>query len=215
MFYTDNPNLNTLRFGDVVQGFIGAVPVIENPLNNKSLEGYKYQIKSFIPEYSIVMTHCCSIGRGTLALAPLRKIHHKILMNKLNSERYIDFTELNRKIEVKKIFPKNRWDQYTTDKQKIEYEMQGKIWNYIDFFFYDKHDFFKKYKIELNKEKFLATNFYVVDFKDIYNIECYKIQKKEIAKDILNSKLLELSESTREEFKVKIAMYFSRQAEED
>lgn len=212
MFYIDEPDLTRLRFGDVIQGFIGTVPVIENPLNPDVLQGYKYQIKFFIPEFSVIMTHCCSIGKGNLALAPLQKIHHKILLNRLNSEIYSDFTELNRKIETKKRIPKLEWDNLT-DKKKTKYELQGGTWNYIDKMFYEKHDLFTPYDIQL-KGGILNTNFYVVDFNDIYNIECSKVKKKKIDQEILRSKFLELTDNTREEFKEKIALYFSRPADE-
>ncbi len=212
MFYIDEPDLTTLRFGDVVQGFIGTVPVIENLIDSDVLQGYKYQVKSFIPEFSVIMTHCCSIGKGNLSLAPLQKINHKIFLNRLNSEIYSDFTQLNRRIETKKRIPKLEWDNLT-DKKQTELETQGGTWNYIDKIFYEKHDLFTTYDIQL-KGCILKTNFYVVDFNDIYNVECSKIKKNQIDKEILKSKFLELTDNTREEFKEKIAMYFSRPADE-
>ena len=74
MFYTDKPDFNNLRFGDVIKGFVGVIPIIEIPFNETILKGYDFEIKTYIPEYSVVMTHCCSIGKGNLALAHYKKV---------------------------------------------------------------------------------------------------------------------------------------------
>ena len=213
MFYTDKPDFTNLRFGDVIQGFVGVIPIIETPFNDKILEGYEFQIKSFIPEFSVVMTHCCSIGKGNLALAPLKKIHHKIDILRLNSDIYNNFTALNRKIEKKMLIPKSYWDKMDGD-EKTEIEMLGKGWHHIDKIFYDSNDLFTPYDIKLKDEEIIRTNSYIVDFSDIYNVKCSKIQKNNIDKKILKSKFLELTENAREEIKEKIATYFSRPAED-
>jgi len=214
MFYTDKPDFNNLRFGDVIQGFVGVIPVIEFPFTDKILEGYEYQIKSFISEFSVVMTHCCSIGKGNLTLAPLKKIHHKIDLFRLNSDIYNNFTVLNRKIEKKILIPKKNWEKYNNEK-KAEVKMQGKGWHHIDKVFYESNDLFTPYDIELSDEETIRINSYIVDFSDIYNVQCSRIQKNNIDKKILKSKCLELTDNAREEIKEKIAIYFSRPTDED
>lgn len=160
------------------------------------------------------MTHCCSIGKGNLALAPLQKIHHKIDILRLNSDIYSNFTALNRKIEKKKLIPKKNLDNIPPEK-KTEIEMEGKGWHHIDKIFYDSNDLFTPYEIKLNDDEIIKTASYIVDFSDIYNVKCSKIQKNNIDKKILKSKYLELTDNAREEIKENIAMYFSRPAEED
>lgn len=103
MFYQEELDLNTLRFGDIIQGSIGTVPVIEKPLSVDVIKGYKYEIKSYVYEFSVIMTPCCSIGYNTISLVPFKKITPEIIKNS-NPDIFKDFTLLNRKIEKKKSF---------------------------------------------------------------------------------------------------------------
>jgi len=134
MFYTKDINLKTLRFGDVVQGFIEAVPFIVEPLNNSILGGYKCDLEIHNPIFSVVMTPCCSIGGNTISLAPLRKItsdifkdrHPKIIENP---------TLLNNKIKKKDLISPEIWNNPLYKEKRAEFESEVEKYAYKDLFF--------------------------------------------------------------------------------
>lgn len=213
MFYQEEFDLENLRFGDVIQGFIGTVPVIENPLSDAFIKGYKYEIKSYIYEFSVIMTPCCSIGNNTISLAPLKKITPDITKN-LNSDIIKDFIPLNRKIEYRKFIYPKIWNEILTDEQRSEHELDGPQWVYIDIFFYKEHDLFEEYSIKKDNNIY-NTRDYRIDFKEIYQLKCNKIQRNKIGVEILKSKCLELTIQTRDELREKIAFYYTRVPKED
>lgn len=211
-FYEEEIDLTTLRFGDLLQGFIETVPHIENPLTDSFLKDYKYHIESLIPEFSVIMTPCCSIGENTISLAPLKRITSDLYRN-LSNEVINNFTILNFEVESKKIISPFNWN-FLSKEQKAEKEAEGKAWVFIDRFFYKGCNLFEEYEILVRKEPFFVRD-YVIDFKEIYQIKCNKIIYQKIDNDILSSKCLELTIEARDEFRKKIANYYGRVPDED
>jgi hypothetical protein len=64
MFYAKDGD-ESLRFGDVVKGFVLSSSDIPSPADQEA-DG-EYGIKVVSPLYCVVMSPCCSIGNKTLA----------------------------------------------------------------------------------------------------------------------------------------------------
>jgi len=219
MFYTEDIDLKTLRFGDVVQGFIEAVPIIREPLKDSILSGYKCDLKIHNPVFSVVMTPCCSIGQNTLSLAPLRKITSDIFKNR-HQKIIEDPTLLNNKIKKKDLISPEIWTNRLSEEKREEFESEEKKYAYKDLFFYEKYDvLFDEYDVTVryskNRKDIFRTKYYMVDFKSISQTRCNKIIKDHIHDDILKAKCLELTINAREEFRGKIALYYGRTPKED
>lgn len=219
MFYAGNIDFTTLRLGDVLEGYIEAVPLIEEPLNGNILNGYKYDLKIHNPSFSVVMTPCCSIGKNTISLAPLLKITSDIFKDR-NPKVIEDFTLLNYEIETEDLVSPEIWNNRYTKDLREKYELEGKKWAYIDLFFYSKYEgLFVEYDVEVkySKDKIetYKTRYYMVDFKNISQLRCNKIITNQIHDDILITKCLELTIKTREQLRDKIVNYYGRVPEED
>ena len=212
MFYEERINANNLRFGDVVQGFIETIPHIENPLSNSVLKGYEYKVETRIPEFSVIITPCCSIKDNTVCLTPLERITSDIYRN-LNEEIIKDFTILNTEVEQEDIISSFNWNLLSDD-EKRKKKNEGKALVFIDKYFYKSHDFFEKYEIHLRGEEFFIDD-YVIDFKDTFRIKCNKIIYQKVHTDILSAKSLELSKKARNDFRIKLSSYYARIPDED
>ncbi|MFX1374905.1 MAG: hypothetical protein ACFFA0_03755 [Promethearchaeota archaeon] len=218
MFYAETIDFTTLRLGDVLEGYIEAIPLIEEPLNDIIFKGYKYDLKIHNPSFSIVMTPCCSIGQNTISLAPLRKITSDIFKDR-NSKVIEDFTLLNSEIETKDIVSEEIWNNRYTPELREKYELEGKKWAYIDLFFYSEYNIFEEYEVEVKYSKddikSYKTRYYMVDFKNISQLRCNKIITNQIHDVILKTKCLELSINAREQLREKITNYYGRIPDED
>lgn len=219
MFYTDSIDFTTLRLGDVLEGYIDAVPLIEETINGNTLKGYKYDIKIHNPLFSVVLTPCCSIGQSTISLAPLRKITSDIFKDR-NQEVIRDFTLLNSEIETKNFVSEEIWNNRYSEEKKEKLELEGKKWAYIDLFFYSKNEvLFEEYdvKVKYSKTKIetYKTGYYMLDFKNISQLRCNKIITNQIHDDILETKCLELVKKIRGQLRDKITNYYGRIPDED
>ena len=212
MFYEEKFDITNLRFGDVLQGFITTVPFIENPLNDSSLKNYKYRIESKIPEFSVVMTPCCSIGENTISLVPLQRITSDIYRN-LSDDVLNDFAILNSEVKSIDVISPFNWEFLSPD-QKEEKEAEGKGWVFLDRFFYKGFDLFEEYEITVRKESKIIKD-YLIDFKEVYQIRCNKIIYQKIDNDILSTKCLELTIEIRDKLRKKLANYYGRVPDED
>lgn len=210
MFYLEEFDKETLRFGDVLQGYIHSELIIGEPYNEISINEYKYQIDTVFPKFSVVMTPCCSIGKNTISLAPLRKIDRNFFRH---PDVINDFTLLNREIEPQLTFPPEYWDNMDEEEQKQRSKV-GKSLEFLSYFFYKQTDLFPEYEIQTKNHTF-KSSYYMVDFKTIHSLTCNKIIKDKVQFEILQSKCLELTVYTRKELRDKLAYYFGRAAPED
>jgi len=213
MFYAEEIDMNTLRFGDVVQGYVGMVPYIENPINSNILRGYEYKIESYFPEFSVIMTPCCSIGKNTISLVPLNKITSDIY-GRISTEVIKNFELLNSKIEPEKLYAEEIWEKYFDDQRRAEETDKGKALAYLEYFFYKGHDIFEEYEIIARDKKYIIND-YLIDFKEIYQVKCNKIIRDNIKDEILSSKCLQLSIKMRGYLRDKLSYYYGRIPKED
>lgn len=202
MFYQEEMD-NALRFGDVLRGFILTSPIIKNP---GSVGAYEIAIR--LPPYCVVLSPCCSIGHKVISLSPLIEIRPSFFDNPYFEE---DLTRINRKMEPQQAVSPHVWEKFPLE-VKQERLKEGYGYGLFDVFIYEKHDLLPKYTVN-RRQGNIETNYYMVDFKNIYKINCGKIISAENAP--LDAKYLQLSIQTRSELRDKIAYYYARIPKED
>jgi hypothetical protein len=199
-------NDNVLRFGDVLKGYVFTAPNIVEPISNVSNTGCKIEID--FPFFSVVITPCCSIGQKTISLTPLIEIRNTFFRNPHFSE---DLTRINRKMEPQQGFPPKAWKKLSPEEKKRRLE-EGCTYVFLELFVYEKNDLFSKYSIHINKQENIETNYYMIDFKNTYKLNCEKINTPKDAP--IASKCLQLSIQARKELRDKIAYYYGRTPKE-
>lgn len=204
MFYSDEHS-NALRFGDVLQGFVKTVPIIEKPMK---IDGYTINIE--LSKYFVVMDPCCQIGHGSITLSPLIELNHNFFKNDYFVK---DLTNINRLVSPENSVPKKVWEDTFDEEERQRRIAEGEKYAFNNYFLYEKNDLFDEYTIKRKGNENIETNYYMVDFRNIYRLECRAIQSAENAP--LNCKIYELDIKTREELRFKISAYFFEPAEED
>lgn len=202
MFYQEKMD-SALRFGDVLKGFILASPIIKEP---GSIGAYEIAIR--LPLYCVVLSPCCSIGHKVISLSPLIEIRPSFFDNPYFEE---DLARINRKMEPQQAVPPHVWEKFPPE-LKQERLKEGYGYALFDVFIYERHDLLPKYTIN-RRQRNIETNCYMIDFKNIYKVNCDKIKSAENAP--LGTKCLQLSIQTRSELRDKIAYYYARIPKED
>ena len=188
-----------------MQGFVATTPKITEPikLHENNYEGC--EVKIFYPEFVIIMSPCCSIKGGMICLAPLIKVDRNFYHNSYLSE---DPTRVNRKMYPRQAWGEEKWELLPEAKKRDE-ELKGLSYAYLSYFVYDRHTILPKYNLT---EK-IETDYYMIDFRTVYSLNCNKIIKADKAP--IETKRLQLSVQTRTEFRDKISYYFGRTPDED
>jgi len=199
----------TLRFGDVVKGFISASPNIKEPILSP-IRNFDYNIDVAMPIFSAIITPCCSIGDNIISLTPLIKLRGDFC----NNPHFLnDFTIINRPMKPEKAVPPDKWEGLSPQEKQRRLE-EGKSYALLHLFIYEKHKIFPKYKIKSHE-----INYYMIDFRNIFKLKCNLIKRPEKIKQeyapILESKCLQLSIQARSELRDKIAYYYARIPNED
>ncbi len=203
MFYKEN-NDDELRLGDVLEGYVLSSISIKKPKQPE----YKIDVK--IPDYCIILTPCCSIEKGQIILSPLIHILRDFSKNEYFAE---DLIRINRKMPPDKKFPVQEWNVFTPQK-KLEIESKGPSqYSNVNYFIYEPHEKLKTY--ELNHHQ---INYYMIDFKRTHRLKCSMIKRKTemVPSDmeILQSKLLQLSDSSRDDLRNKLSYFYWRLGED-
>lgn len=203
MFYESKIS-QAFRLGDIIKGFISIQPTIMNPIIGTMTEKDNYKIDINMPDFSVILSPCCSIGDSKITLTPLVRLQSTIFKNTNFIE---DPTRINREIEP----------QYTLSPEKFEKLPQEEIdrilqskkgYTLLEWFIYEEHDLFTPYEL-----KGIETKYYMIDFRNVYKINCDKIKKPE--KVPIESKVLELSIQSRADLREKLSYYYGRIPEED
>ncbi len=206
MFYNDT-NDKALRFGDVLRGYVLAASNIEQPILDAN-----YKINVDLPIFCVVLTPCCSIGDNIISLSPLIQIYSSFFRNPYFIE---DFTRINRKMEPQQSVSADIWAKFPPEEQQKRLE-KGISYALLELFIYEKNNLFPEYEISLKRDHTTEkhkTNYYMIDFRNIYKINCSKIVNSKDAP--FESKCLQLSVETRSELRDKIAYYYGRPPDED
>lgn len=199
MFYSEGHS-EALRFGDVVIGFVG-LDIHMDSLDKGPLN-FKIDIKT-VPFY-VIMTPCCSIEKGKIALAPLIELPDRLLSN----PNFIkDFTCLNRKLPTRLAAGEEIWS-------KLSYEEQMSPPAYAEYelFVYEGWNGFPEYKMKYKREEH-TTNFYAINFKDVFKVNAKEIQRDK--PELLKYKAQELTIETRNDLRNKMSSFFGRIPNED
>lgn len=209
MFYTDRLN-KALRFGDVVKGYILTNPFYNEPNIFLKEGSHNYKIDVEIPEYSVVLTPCCNIEGSIISLTPLTHVRSDFLLNPYFAE---DLTRINRMMTAQQAMTPEKWEELDDEaKQKRKEERLN--YALLRYFIYAENDRFQEYKV---RNRMICCH--MIDLKNIYTIKCPKIKRANNSRpadsSILDSKILQLSVTSRKELRDKVAYYFSRPPLED
>lgn len=206
MFYQDGLD-KTLRFGDVVKGYILTNAILETPIWDSQHDNYAVNVS--LPQFSVIMTPCCSIEDKTIMLTPLIQVYPAFFDNPYLLE---DLTRVNRIMTPKQSVAPTVWDQLGDEEQERRLAEEN-TYAFINLFVYGKHDSFIEYTLHRKNRDNIVTGYYMINFKNLYKVHCDKIISP--TNSPLESKHLQLSVETREELRVKLARYYSRVPQED
>ncbi|MGV8123499.1 MAG: hypothetical protein AB2L14_27415 [Candidatus Xenobiia bacterium LiM19] len=205
MFYTDEPGA-ILRFGDIIQGFVCAIPNIEQPFSDHLEKSIKIDVS--FPTFYSSLTPCCSVGDSIITLTPLKKIKSGFYSNPYFID---DFTRINREMEPNQSVPPQIWDSETFKCEREKKLKKGKAFAFLETFVYEGHALLPNYTIKTPSKETVETNYYMIDFRDVFQVRCKKIEKSAP----IDTKILELTAEAREDLRQKISFYYSRQPDED
>lgn len=205
LFYAESEA--SLRFGDVLKGFISVSPKIKEPFSGTFKHDYKIQVE--MPSFSVVMTPCCSIGENKISLAPLIPVRKSFYENKYFAE---DLTRINRVMERRYVLSEDKFKSKSPEEQAEILSNDNKVYTLLDLFIYDKNDIYDEYNIKMDGKN-EAIKYYMVDFKTIQKIDCEEV--KSSRESPLSAKCLQLSISARNDLRNKMAYYYGRIPDED
>lgn len=202
MFYYGKLD-NALRFGDILKGYVLVSSDIKDP---KFINEYVINVN--VPSFSVIISPCCSIGDKSISLTPLIKVRKTFFDNPYLSN---DLTRINRKMKPEEAFPPHVWEGFPPE-EKDKRLNEGEGYAFLDCFIYDKNEIFPEYTINRREGNF-NTNYYMIDFRNIYKINCDKIINA--TNSPLENKCLQLSIQTRDELRNKLSYYYWRPPKED
>ena len=203
MFYEEQNPDSALRFGDVVKGFVLTYSNIESPIVSNT--GHEYNVNVSLPEFSVILSPCCSIGSKTIALAPIQHVSLSFFKNPYWEE---DLSRINRPMALEHAIPPNVWNSMPEEQKQKRRDEENQGYVLSEYFIYEPNDLLPKY---LLKER--CVGHYVIDFKSIHRVNCAKILNP--TQSPLETKLLQLSIQARSELRTKLSSYFSRVPKED
>lgn len=208
MFYEQSPE-QALRFGDVVWGFpLPASHVVRGTISPGHPEKYSIGVTS--PSHAAIMTPCCSIGEGTMALCPLIPVDPALSKVPYLAE---DFTRVNGLLMPEFSVPPEAWERMSDEYKQGRFGFPytpSYAWHH--YFVYAGHDLLPKYVFR-GKQGDRETNQYMVDFRRISPLDWDKILDAKRAPTEV--KVLQLTIETRKQLRDKLAHYFARIPDED
>lgn len=209
MFYQDGLDQD-LRFGDIVRGYILTNAMLEKPIGDAKHSDFTVSIS--IPQFSVIMTPCCSIERrerSAIILTPLIPVNPRFFDNLYLAE---DLTRVNHIMSLQQSVTSNVLEQMGPEEKKRRLA-EGITYAFIDQFIYKDHESLPEYTVHRKEGEDIATQYYMISFKNLYKVQCNKtISQKESP---IESKYLQLSIETREALRTKLAFYYSRPPPED
>lgn len=119
-----------------------------------------------------------------------------------------DLTRINDLISPEYQLPQDKWEELSQEERNVSVA-KGPSYTLLQYFVYGNSQYFEEYEVRDTKVKC-----YMVDFKKVTTICCVKINRKDIS-EILHSKILELSPTTRKQLREKLGYFYSRPADED
>lgn len=202
MFYEEKPD-KAFRFGDIISGYIVASPKIKQPILEN--QNHEYSLNIELSPFSAILSPSCSIGEKKISLVPLMKIRKSFFENEYLKK---DLTRLNRPMERK--FAHNPGKH---SKKGGETDGEGKnatdlVYSFVELFIYAQHEKLAPYSTRIDGSN-QDIRYYMIDFRNIYKLDCDAIEKAECAP--LESKILQLFNDTRAELIQKLNYYYLRE----
>lgn len=209
MFYKEEIK-KILRFGDILKGYILASSKIVEPNFHSD---FKIDVK--VPDFCVVLSPCCSIGirqpgdDSIISLSPMVQVYSGFYDNPYFRA---DLTRINREMLPEQSVSPRVWGGLSPEEKEKRLKV-GKTLAFVDLFIYEENELFLEYTVPRRDEEDIKTRYYMIDFRNTYNLNCEKIVNP---KDFpLESKCLQLTEDTRKDLRYKIANYYSRVPKED
>jgi hypothetical protein len=138
MFYRDGLG-KELRFGDIVRGFILTNTVLSKTHWDKP--NPPYDINVSIPQFSVIMTPCCSIEDKTIAVTPLINVRISFFDNPYFAD---DLTRINRIMTPQQSVSPQIWSRFSAEEQQSRIN-EGNTFSHDNLFIYDKHEILPEY----------------------------------------------------------------------
>jgi hypothetical protein len=114
-------------------------------------------------------------------------------------------------MKPEQVFPPEEWVKLSAE-QRVKRLAEGEVYAFFELFVFEKNDLFPKDIIH-RKEGDKETNFYMIDFRNTFKINCDKIITPENSP--LDSKCLQLSVQARQELRNKITAFYGNIPAED
>lgn len=198
MFYKDPPD-QIIRQGDIIKGLISPGVITHEFIDNDNID-YSNPSFSIDVRFNLVavITPCCTIQKADyISLCPLNPLLKDIHKNPHLIE---DPTRLNLKVKPENCLPPNVWDN------KLPPDIKQKRIELGPTYIYMQNFVFKKYDGILNNDV-------MIDFNNIFNI-----RRKDLGNNnekMLPSKLLQLSDESRDTLRHKLSAYYLRVPDEE
>jgi len=212
MFYQEGLD-RVLRFGDVVRGYISSSLTIKKPILSNQRKEHSYKIDIEVPQYSVVLTPCCSIGDNTITLTPLMRVFSSFFKNPYFAESLL---RINQEMTAEQAVPPKDWKKLPEEERlkRLQVGKAGKEYAFAEYFIYAGNDIFDEYEVKKNTIKN-----YMIDFKNVQVLKCSLIKRPEMAQledtPIIDSKVLQLTVEARRNLREKLAAYYARVPAED
>ncbi len=208
MFYTDTPD-RALRFGDIVKGLVLSATCVDKPDTGFRKD---YQIEIEHPEFTVIISPCCSIGNKTLTISPLLKVLPSWFTNPYLRE---DLTRVNLPMKPEQSVPPETWQRLSQEEKEARFDMtMPESLAFYEYFVYSAHELLPRYKVESAKLHVNGeTGCYVIDFRRICRLTCDQVTSAKSAP--IEVKLLQLSKESRSQLRDKLSAYFARKPVED
>lgn len=218
MFYEDQKKSGFLRLGDVVKGFVFAVPEMDEPFTDEKFANYKVTVE--LPKLLVVLTPCCSIGDEKISVVPLEEVGLRSDLFKVPHLKE-DMTRVNRKMEAKNAMVPQKWNTYKPEEQ-MEILNQPMDYQLKEFFVYAEHEQLPPYIVKIGYS-FIKYRYYMIDFRMATRVGCKSIISpnrknaftEEIRQKALDAKILELHRDARQELRDKLVNYYGYIPDED
>jgi len=209
-FYREPPE-PCLRLGDVLSGYVLSYPKQADALSDCSAPSLSINLS--IPQFCVLLTPCCSVGKGRkmLTVSPLRPVKASWFLVPYLAE---DLTRLNCRAMPAQLMLQESWDKLTEEER--EEKLQGPLsYGYLEYFVFAEHVDLPQYEVKL-KDQTIYTRYHMIDFRDTYVVDCEKFKVVDGELEFpLRSKRLQLSARARTELRLKLASFYVRPAKED
>lgn len=171
MFYEVDRVEPVLRFGDILEGFILTTPnLVKDPTESNCCT-----IDIDVPRLCVLLTPCCSVRDKIISISPLIELNPSFFLNPYFTE---DLTRINREVEARYTLPPERWEKLP-EQEKIRRQNVGSGYVFLDQFIYEKNEHLTSYFLNNKKLGKFETNYYMIDYRNIYKINCEKIKSME------------------------------------